>query len=147
MTTRHAPAHGSTLSATHSVAALASLPVAAPVVEERERLAAALRSLGLEPLPSHANFLYVPVADGLALGDALLRQGIVVRAYPDAIRASVLDAEDDDVLVEALARALDRPPPVAPSGGRRARVVRATAETRIAVRVALDGASRVRIAT
>ena len=144
---RQAPAPISTLSAALAVAALADPPPVAPVLEERERLASALRALGLAPLQSHANFLYVPVADGEALGDALLRQGIVVRAYPDAIRVSVLDAEDDDVLVEALARALDSPSPVAVSGGRRARTLRATAETRIAVRLALDGASRVRVAT
>src|SRR5207249_10224543 len=63
------------------------------------------------------------------------------------IRISVLDPEDDDLLVQALARVLDRPSPVAAVGGRYARTVRATAETRFAVRLALDGASRVRIAT
>jgi imidazoleglycerol phosphate dehydratase HisB len=79
------------------------------------------------------------------LAERLLRQGIVVRAYPGAIRASVRDASDDDVLVAALARLLDRPAPVAAAGGRRARTLRATAETRLAVRLALDGASRVRV--
>ena len=144
---RQAPAPISTLSAALAVATLADPPPVAPVLEERERLASALRALGLAPLRSHANFLYVPVEDGDALGDALLRHGIVVRAYPDAIRVSVLDAEDDDVLVEALGRVLDSPSPVAERGGRRARTLRATAETRIAVRLALDGASRVRVAT
>jgi histidinol-phosphate/aromatic aminotransferase/cobyric acid decarboxylase-like protein/imidazoleglycerol phosphate dehydratase HisB len=144
---RQAPAPVSTLSAALALAALASSPDVTPVLEERERLASALRALGLQPLESHANFLYVPVDDGLALGDALLRQGIVVRAYPEAIRASVLDPEDDDALVEALARILDRPSPVAARGGRRARTLRATAETRLAVRLALDGASRVRVET
>jgi histidinol-phosphate/aromatic aminotransferase/cobyric acid decarboxylase-like protein/imidazoleglycerol phosphate dehydratase HisB len=144
---RQAPAPISTVSAALALAALADPPDVAPVLEERERLAAALRALGLAPLESHANFLYVPVDDGLALGDALLRQGIVVRAYPEAIRASVLDAEDDDALVEAFARVLDRPSPVAPRGARRARTLRATAETRLAVRLALDGASRVRVQT
>jgi histidinol-phosphate/aromatic aminotransferase/cobyric acid decarboxylase-like protein/imidazoleglycerol phosphate dehydratase HisB len=144
---RQAPAPVSTVSAALAVAALASPPDAAPVLAERERLGASLRALGLPPLESHANFLYVPVADGVELGEALLRQGIVVRAYPEAIRVSVLDAEDDDVLVEALARALDRPSPVAPAGARRVRTLRATAETRLAVRLALDGASRVRVAT
>jgi imidazoleglycerol-phosphate dehydratase/histidinol-phosphatase len=144
---RQAPAPISTVSAALALAALADPPDVAPVLEERERFAAALRALGLAPLESHGNFLYVPVDDGLALGDALLRQGIVVRAYPEAIRASVLDAEDDDALVETLARILDRPSPVAPRGGRRARTLRATAETRLAVRLALDGASRVRVQT
>jgi imidazoleglycerol-phosphate dehydratase / histidinol-phosphatase len=116
------------------------------VIEERDRLAAALRALGLQPLESHTNFLYVPVDDD-ELDDALLRQGLVVRAFPGALRISVRDREDDDVLVEALARLLDRPAPVAAAGSRQARVVRATAETRFAVRLALDGASRVRVAT
>ena len=144
---RQAPAPVSTVSASLAVAALADPPDVAPVLEERARLAASLRALGLAPLDSHANFLYVPVDDGARIGEALLRHGIVVRSYADAIRVSVLDREDDDLLVEALARVLDAPSPVAPAGGRRARTVRATAETSLAVRLALDGASRVRVAT
>ena len=144
---RQAPAPISTLSAALAVAALADPPDVGPVLEERERLASALRALGLAPHASHANFLYVPVEDGIALGEALLRQGLVVRAYEDAIRVSVLDQHDDDVLVATLARILEQPSPVAAAGTRSARVVRATAETRIAVRIALDGASRVRVAT
>jgi histidinol-phosphate/aromatic aminotransferase/cobyric acid decarboxylase-like protein/imidazoleglycerol phosphate dehydratase HisB len=147
LTARQAPAAVSSLSASLASAALRDPPDVAPVIAERERLASALRALGLEPAPSATNFLYVPVDDGRALGDALLRAGIVVRAYDDAIRASVRDAEDDDVLVEALARILDRPPPVAAAGGRRSRVLRATAETRLSVRLALDGAGRVRVST
>jgi histidinol-phosphate/aromatic aminotransferase/cobyric acid decarboxylase-like protein/imidazoleglycerol phosphate dehydratase HisB len=144
---RQAPAPVSTLSAALAVAALAERPDPAPVIEERERLASALRALGLAPLDSHSNFLYVPVEDGLELDEQLLRQGIVVRAYPTAIRVSVRDATDDDLLVEALARVLDRPSPVAAAGTRRARTLRATAETRLATRLALDGASRVRVST
>jgi imidazoleglycerol-phosphate dehydratase/histidinol-phosphatase len=144
---RQAPAPVSTLSAELAVAALAERPDPAPVLEERDRVAATLRALGLEPAESHANFLYVPVGDAPELASALLRQGLVVRGYPDAIRVSVRDRDDDDVLVEALARLLDRPAPVAAAGNRTARIVRATAETRLAVRLALDGASRVRVAT
>ena len=144
---RQAPAPVSTVSAALALAALADPPDVEPVLEERARLASALRALELAPLESHANFLYVPVDDGVALGNALLRQGIVVRAYAEAIRVSVLDREDDDLLLEALARALEAPSPVAPAGTRRARRVRATAETSLAVRLALDGASRVRVAT
>ncbi len=144
---RQAPAPVSSLSATLALAALATPPDVTPVLEERERFASALRALGLAPVESHANFLYVPIADGNALGEALLRHGIVVRSYPEAIRASVLDPADDDVLVETLARILDRPSPVAPRGRRCARTLRATAETRLAVRLALDGASRVHVQT
>jgi histidinol-phosphate aminotransferase/imidazoleglycerol-phosphate dehydratase/histidinol-phosphatase len=144
---RQAPAPVSTLSAALAVAALADPPDVGMVLEERARLASALRALGLPPLESHANFLYVPVDDGVALGNALLHQGIVVRTYAEAIRLSVLDREDDDLLLEALARVLAAPSPVASAGTRRARTVRATAETTLAVRLALDGASRVRVAT
>ena len=147
LTARQAPAPVSNIAAELAIAALASRPDPRPEIEERERLAASFRALGLEPLESHANFVYVPVDDGLALGEQLLRHGIVVRAYPGAIRASVRDAADDDLLVEALARILDRPSPAAPAGNRTARTLRATAETRLATRLALDGASRVRIAT
>jgi histidinol-phosphate/aromatic aminotransferase/cobyric acid decarboxylase-like protein/imidazoleglycerol phosphate dehydratase HisB len=144
---RQAPAPVSSLAADLAIAALEAKPDPAPDIAERERLAAALRALGLEALESHTNFLYVPVEDAPALGDALLRRGMVVRTSPEAIRLSVRDAADDDVLVDALARILDRPPPVAAPGRRRARTVRATAETRLATRLALDGASRVYVAT
>ncbi|MFL5960415.1 MAG: aminotransferase class I/II-fold pyridoxal phosphate-dependent enzyme [Gaiellaceae bacterium] len=144
---RQAPAPVSTLSAELAIAALGERPDPGPVVEERDRLAAALRALGLEPSESRANFLYVPAPDAELLADALLRQGLVVRSYPEAFRVSVRDRQDDDLLVEALARLLDRPLPVAGAGGRSARRLRATAETRIAVRLALDGASRVRVAS
>ena len=144
---RQAPLPVSTVSAALALAALASPPDVAPVVEERERVAAALRALGLEPLPSWTNFLYVPVEEPEALAGALLRSGVVVRVYADGIRFNVRDERDDDLLLEALARALDRPAPVAAAGGRRVRRLRATAETRMRVRLALDGAARVRVAT
>jgi imidazoleglycerol-phosphate dehydratase / histidinol-phosphatase len=136
---RQAPAPVSTVSAALALAALADPPDVAPVLEERERLAAGLRALGFAPLDSHANFLYVPVSDGEALGESLLRQGIVVRAYPEAIRVSVLDRFDDDRLLQALGGRAE--------SGRKARTVRATAETRFAVRLSLDGERRVRVAT
>ncbi|HWE81330.1 MAG TPA: aminotransferase class I/II-fold pyridoxal phosphate-dependent enzyme [Gaiellaceae bacterium] len=144
---RQAPAPVSTISAALAVAALASPPDLGPTIEERGRLAAALRAIELPALDSSANFLYVPVADGRALGGSLLRQGLVVRAYDDAIRITIRDREDDDLLVETLARLLDRPAPVAAAAGRRTRHLRATAETRIDVRLGLDGASRVSVQT
>jgi histidinol-phosphate/aromatic aminotransferase/cobyric acid decarboxylase-like protein/imidazoleglycerol phosphate dehydratase HisB len=144
---RQAPAPVSSLAAALAVAALAAPPDVSPAIEERERLAASLRAIGLEPLPSAGNFLFVPVADGHALGETLLRHGLVVRAYDEGIRITVRDREDDDLLVETLARILERPAPVAEQTGRRVRHLRATAETRIAVRLGLDGASRVRVDT
>jgi len=144
---RQAPLPVSTLSAALALAALADPPDVGPELEERERLARGLRALGLQPLPSWANFLYVPVSEPVTVADALLHSGMVVREFADGIRITVRDREDDDLLLEALARALDRPAPVAAAGGRRVRHLRATAETRIRVRLALDGAGRVRVAT
>jgi imidazoleglycerol-phosphate dehydratase / histidinol-phosphatase len=137
---RQSPAPVSTLSVALALAALASPPDLAPVIEERERLASELRTLGFEPLPSRANFVYVPADEPRALADTLLSSGCVVRVSADAIRISVRDREDDDVLLAALAGR-----PAAPS--RRARIVRATTETTLRLRLALDGASRVRVAT
>ena len=144
---RQAPLPVSTISAALALAALAEPPDLRPEIEERERLASCLRALGLEPLPSFANFLFIPVPEPEMLAGSLLRSGVVVRVFPDGLRITVRDREDDDLLLEALARALDRPTPVAVAGGRRVRHLRATGETRIRVRLALDGAGRVRVAT
>jgi histidinol-phosphate/aromatic aminotransferase/cobyric acid decarboxylase-like protein/imidazoleglycerol phosphate dehydratase HisB len=144
---RQAPQPVAATSAALALAALADPPDVTPQVEERERLARALRALDLEPLPSRTNFLFLPLEEPEAVAESLLRRGLVVRVFPHAIRFSVRDGADDDLLVEALADALERPPPVAAAGGRRTRWLRTTAETRIGVRLALDGASRVRVAT
>src|SRR5205085_10389401 len=62
--------------------------------------------------------------------------------FDEAIRISVRDREDDDALLAALAGESNKL-----LQGRRARYARATAETTLRVRLALDGASRVRVAT
>jgi histidinol-phosphate/aromatic aminotransferase/cobyric acid decarboxylase-like protein/imidazoleglycerol phosphate dehydratase HisB len=139
---RQAPAQVSTLSVALALAALASPPDVRPVIEERERLAGELRALGYEPVPSRANFVYVPVDDPEAVGQQLLAAGCVVRVFPDAIRISVRDREDDDVLLAALAGESNKL-----LQGRRARHARTTAETTLRVRLVLDGACRVRVAT
>jgi histidinol-phosphate/aromatic aminotransferase/cobyric acid decarboxylase-like protein/imidazoleglycerol phosphate dehydratase HisB len=144
---RQAPQQVSAISAALALAGLADPPDVNDQIEERDRMARALGALGLEPLPSRTNFLFVPVDDPESVGDALLRRGLVVRIFSNGIRFNVRDREDDDLLLEGLAHTLDRPAPVAPAGTRRTRLLRATAETRIRVRLSLDGASRVRIAT
>jgi histidinol-phosphate/aromatic aminotransferase/cobyric acid decarboxylase-like protein len=78
-------------------------PDVTPIVEERVRLAGRLVELGLEPLPSVTNFLFVPVAEAPALAEALLRRGLLVRGYADGIRITVRSADDDERLVAALA--------------------------------------------
>jgi histidinol-phosphate/aromatic aminotransferase/cobyric acid decarboxylase-like protein/imidazoleglycerol phosphate dehydratase HisB len=143
---RNAPMSISSLSAALALAALADPPDVAPQVEERERIFEVVRSLGLEPFPSRANFLFVPVEVPAALGETLLRSGVVVRVFPDGIRFGIRDREDDDLLLAALARALDRPEPPT-RDGRRARHLRATTETSMRVRLGLDGTGRVWIAT
>jgi histidinol-phosphate aminotransferase len=100
--TRQSPAPVSTLSVAVALAGLADPPDVSDTIAERERLAERLRGLGLEPLPSWTNFVYVPVDDGFALGDALLRRGLAVRQSAGAIRVTVRDARDDDRLVQAL---------------------------------------------
>ena len=137
---RQAPAQVSTLSVALALAALASRPDVRPVIEERERLAVELRGLGYEPLASRANFVYVPVDDPQAVGEQLLAAGCVVRVFDEAVRISVRDREDDDVLLAALAGESRAP-------ARRARHSRTTTETSLRVRLALDGASRVRVGT
>ena len=144
---RQAPQPISGISATLALAGLAQPPDVRWQVEERERCASALRALGLVPLPSATNFLFVPVEQPETVAATLLRSGLVVRVYANGLRFSVRDREDDDLLLDALARALDRPSPAASPSGRRARHLRVTAETRIRVRLALDGAGRVRVAT
>ncbi len=140
LTARQAPAPISSLSAALALAALASPPDLRPTIEERERLAGELRSLGYAPLPSYGSFLFVPVDEPYELADRLLARGCVVRVYDDGIRISVHDPEDDDLLLAAF-RGEDRP------SGRRVRHLRATAETQLRVRLSLDGESRVRVAT
>ncbi len=144
---RQAPMPISGVSAQLALIGLSDPPDVAWQVEERERCARALVAMGVQALPSATNFLFVPLGDASAVAGSLLREGIVVREYADGIRFSVRDREDDDLLLAALARALDRPAPVAEAAGRRVRHLRSTAETRMRVRLGLDGASRVSVTT
>jgi histidinol-phosphate aminotransferase len=105
---RQAPAPVSTLSAALALAVLARPPDVRPLVEERERLADRLRELGLEALPSAANFLCVPLGDAPNVSRLLLAEGMIVRDYPEAIRVTVLDRASNERLVDALARTLER---------------------------------------
>jgi histidinol-phosphate aminotransferase len=102
---RQSPQPISGISAALALAALAAGPPdVIEQVDERERCAGALAEIGLAPLPSWANFLFVPMEGSDGLGAALLGEGLVVRVFPDGIRFSVRDREDDDRLLDALAR-------------------------------------------
>jgi len=104
LTKRQHPAPLSTLSAALALAGLASPPDVSPILEERERMARELRARGFEPLPSHANFLYVPVGDSKAEYDRLLRHGFAVRPVRGGIRLTIRTQQDDDRLLQTLAQ-------------------------------------------
>jgi histidinol-phosphate aminotransferase len=74
----------------------------------RDELHDTLASAGLDPIPSHANFVYadVPGGDGDGLADRLLHAGFIVRALrhfgaPGAIRVTV--GTDDEMQLFAAA--------------------------------------------
>jgi histidinol-phosphate aminotransferase len=75
---------------------------AATAVEMREALAKELRRRGLEPLPSAANFLFVPLANAPAVGRRMRELGVAVRAFenPAGLRINVAPWE---ILEDALA--------------------------------------------
>jgi histidinol-phosphate aminotransferase len=119
------------VNAVAQAAALASLaeadaelpPRMAENVRERGLVASGLRALGLDPLPSTANFLLVPLgsaARATALNDALLRRGIIVRpagpfGAPDALRISIgLPGENAEMLVATAAALAEIGAPAAP---------------------------------
>jgi histidinol-phosphate aminotransferase len=99
---RQHPAPLSTLSAALALAGLGAPPDVTPILEERERVAGRLRELGFEPLPSHANFLYVPVDEPQETYDRLLAQGLAVRPVRGGIRITIRTQQDDERLLNAL---------------------------------------------
>jgi histidinol-phosphate aminotransferase/imidazoleglycerol-phosphate dehydratase/histidinol-phosphatase len=137
---RQAPAPVSTLSVALALAAPRTPPDVTGVLEERERLTGGLRVAGFAPLPSHANFVFVPTPDAVGLAERLLARGCVVRVTGGGIRITVRDRDDDDLLLAVLAGAGEVP-------SRQVRHVRTTAETAVRVRLGLDGAGRVHVAT
>ena len=78
---------------------------------ERQRLFTELRNLGLAPVPSECNFLFVPIGPSAKnLCDELLYEGVIVRpmgwmGFPEAIRISVGSAAENTKLLLALASA------------------------------------------
>jgi len=75
---------------------------------ERTRLTAELGKLGLRPVPSHTNFVFIDVGSRATdLYDDLLREGVIVRplawmGFPDAIRISLGTPEENNKLLAAL---------------------------------------------
>ena len=73
----------------------------------RQFLQQSFDEMGLEYIPSYANFVLVKVGDGDAVFDALLRKGVIVRAMrgyklPEWVRISVGRKEENQRCVELL---------------------------------------------
>lgn len=84
----------------------------AAILAARETLARALRDLGLAVFPSTTNFLLCRVPRARAVAQRLLQDGLVVRdlsgrpALADCLRFTVRSPEQNERLVQALAKAL-----------------------------------------
>jgi len=79
---------------------------------ERKRITEEVVKLGLKPVESETNFVFVEAGpEAKAIGEELLREGVIVRplgwmGFPEAIRISVGAAEENDKLFSALSRVL-----------------------------------------
>jgi len=143
ITSRQAPLSVSSLSASLALAAIAVPLDVSSQVAERERLANELSELGLEPLKSYTNFLFIPMGEPEILVEKLMALGVVVRAYSGGLRISVKDQLDDDVLLDALRSVLTNEP----LSAQMLRHRRATAETLLSVRLRVPGEGRVYVNT
>ncbi|MEQ3625061.1 MAG: histidinol-phosphate transaminase [Celeribacter sp.] len=82
------------------------------VAGERDRVAAALRELGLAPAPSQGNFVFFDCGrPARALADWLRGQGVLIKPWHEAdydtyARVTIGRAEDNDVFLATLRRAL-----------------------------------------
>ena len=79
--------------------------------EGRAYLQNAFAKMGVEYVPSYANFVLARVGDGKAVFEALLRKGIIVRAMggyklPEWVRVSVGTMDQNRRFVEALREVL-----------------------------------------
>jgi histidinol-phosphate/aromatic aminotransferase/cobyric acid decarboxylase-like protein/imidazoleglycerol phosphate dehydratase HisB len=138
-----APLAVSSLSASLAAVALATPLDVSDQLIERERMTWELSALGLTPLPSHTNFLFIPMEDPQSWVDRLLPYGVMVRAYARGLRISLRDEVDDDILLAALrAEVLGESPAPLPL-----RYRRATAETLLTVRLRVPGQGRVYVHT
>jgi histidinol-phosphate aminotransferase len=77
---------------------------------ERKRLCAELSALGLRPVPSHTNFIFMEIGpDASAISDELLHEGVIVRplgwmGFPEAVRVSVGTTEENEKFLVAMDR-------------------------------------------
>lgn len=84
-------------------------------IENRDRLTIELLKLGLDPMPSSANFVCVPVPNCVVVGLAMREKGVGVRPFPnlprvgDCLRISVGPWPLVEQCVKVLAGALKQP--------------------------------------
>jgi histidinol-phosphate aminotransferase len=95
-----------------AVAALDDTAFAANCVRENraglDQLAAGFKRLGLETVPSVANFMLVRVGDGWAVFEELQRRGLILRpvksyGLPEWVRVTVGKRDQNDRLLAAMA--------------------------------------------
>jgi len=79
------------------------------VIHSREKLVAELKTLGLDVLPSAANFIFArhPQRDGAELAAALREEGVIVRHFKQQrinqfLRISIGTEEQNQALIDAL---------------------------------------------
>jgi histidinol-phosphate aminotransferase len=81
---------------------------------ERARLAKSLGELGLRPVRSHANFIFIDIGpEAQELCDELLHEGVIVRplgwmGFPEAMRVSVGIAQENEKLLTTMSRLLGK---------------------------------------
>jgi histidinol-phosphate/aromatic aminotransferase/cobyric acid decarboxylase-like protein len=102
LNSRQSPLSVSSLSAALALAAISSPVDVSVQVAERERMAHELSALGLTPLTSHTNFLFIPMDNPQSLVDRMLPYGVMLRAYARGLRISIRDEIDDNILLSAL---------------------------------------------
>jgi histidinol-phosphate aminotransferase len=79
---------------------------------ERARLTKGLTDLGLRPVRSHANFIFIDIGpEAQELCDELLHEGVIVRplgwmGFPEAMRVSVGVASENEELLAVMSRLL-----------------------------------------
>lgn len=70
-------------------------------VEEREFLQKEFEKRRMEFVPSHANFIYLPMGNPQEIANRLLQNGIIVRPLPGGLRISIgIHSENEQLLLK-----------------------------------------------
>ncbi len=141
LTARRSPAPIADVAALLAAAALrdpaAARAEAAATREERSRLHDAFAGAGFDAQPTHTNFVYVRTAEAPQIAADLESRGLVVRGYPDALRITVRQPAENDLILAALGMAAE------PSCRRSATVL----APGLRVSLTLDGSGRSSVRT